>query len=400
MPRFTAIPVGQGDAFYFERDNFSVLVDGGRSTRWMRQKLNEIDARPLDIIVCTHNDADHVDGIIGLLRQERACDEIWLPGKWIEVIGHALKRGPSIAEKLLTEIREIPIKRALEKIENLRTGEATTYEAAHVPPQEREQPPEQLTDMAIEDYLNEAQLPYRHFYSPEMRYPFIYSANKRSSLKTLIQALTEEQTTLFIELIDALDRIMLVALLALHHEIPIRWFEYDTTHPSGGIENVLVPLNAREIQFHKPRDNSVMDVIGLTVVNKESLVLWAPPAQSMPGVLFCADSQLTDIDLSAIALNNAICTAPHHGSSDNDCAYGHISRAFQDSQSLVWARSDGRYRQRPGVAYLNTTNRFCTVCRPAETAPYQTAAQHLNFTPSNGRWTPDGTRQCNCAPAP
>ncbi|NLT88711.1 MAG: MBL fold metallo-hydrolase [Pseudomonas lactis] len=398
MPRFIAIPVGQGDAFYLERDNCSILVDGGRSTVGLRRKLGDLAARPLDIIVCTHNDADHVDGIIGLLRGERACKEIWLPGKWIEVIGQAFKYNSSLVDKLLADIIEVPIKRALEKIEKLRGGESIMFEATSLPPQEGEQPFEQHSNPMIQDPPDGPEPLDCHIPPPEFWYHRIYSRNRRLNAEQSTPALTEEQATLFSEMIEAMDRIMIVALLAMRHHIPIRWFEYDTTQPSGGIKNVLVPLNAREIRFHKPRANSVIDVIELTVVNKESLVLWAPPSGDMPGVLFSADSQLTDIDLSGIALNNAICTAPHHGSSDNDCAYSHISLAAENAKTLRWVRSDGRFSKRPGVAYLNTTTRFCTVCRPARRTPYQTAAQPLSFIPSYGQWTPSGTRPCNCAP--
>jgi hypothetical protein len=398
MPRFTAIPVGQGDAFYLERENCSILVDGGRSTVGLRQKLNDLAARPLDIIVCTHNDADHVDGIIGLLRQERACKEIWLPGKWIEVIGHACNS--SLFDKLLAEIREIPVKHVLEKIETLRDGVSILFEPTAFFPQEGAQSFEQNANERSQPPTDRPNPLDYHIFRRELLYHSMYSRKDRLNAIRSTPALTEEQAALFSELIEAMDRIMMVALLAMRHRIPIRWFEYDTTQPGGGIENVLVPLNAREVRFHKPRANSVMDVIELTVVNKESLVLWAPPSEDMPGVFFSADSQLTDIDLSGIALNNAICTAPHHGSSDNDCAYSHVSLAAENASTLRWVRSDGRFRKRPGAAYLSTTTRFCTVCRPAQRAPYQTAAQPLSFIPSNGQWTPSGTRQCNCAPVP
>ena len=33
-------------------------------------------------MVCTHNDADHAQGILGFLRSSLTCKEVWLPGSW------------------------------------------------------------------------------------------------------------------------------------------------------------------------------------------------------------------------------------------------------------------------------------------------------------------------------
>ncbi len=46
-----------------------ILVDGGRSNRAFPGILMAHAAPPhLDIVVCAHNDADHANGIVGLLE--------------------------------------------------------------------------------------------------------------------------------------------------------------------------------------------------------------------------------------------------------------------------------------------------------------------------------------------
>ena len=68
MPRFVAIPVGQGDAFYLDRGEWSVLVDGGRSKNTFGATFQTTTgATAVDVVVCTHNDADHANGILGFL---------------------------------------------------------------------------------------------------------------------------------------------------------------------------------------------------------------------------------------------------------------------------------------------------------------------------------------------
>ncbi|MEW6046869.1 MAG: MBL fold metallo-hydrolase [Bacillota bacterium] len=58
--KFIAIAVAQGDAFFLERDGRTVLVDGGASARnFLRQFARATGRCKVDIVVCTHNDADH-----------------------------------------------------------------------------------------------------------------------------------------------------------------------------------------------------------------------------------------------------------------------------------------------------------------------------------------------------
>jgi hypothetical protein len=92
MPRFVAIPVAQGDAFYLERADFSVLVDVGRSRYGfpgMFRAVTHTDR--VNVAVCTHNDADHANGVIGFLETGLKCDEMWLPGSWLAALPHVLK---------------------------------------------------------------------------------------------------------------------------------------------------------------------------------------------------------------------------------------------------------------------------------------------------------------------
>ena len=82
--RFIALPVGQGDAFYLQRGDLHILVDGGRSTRALPGFLKtHVDPPRLDVVICTHNDADHANGLIGLLKElPVGVREVWLPGTW------------------------------------------------------------------------------------------------------------------------------------------------------------------------------------------------------------------------------------------------------------------------------------------------------------------------------
>lgn len=87
MARFIAIPVNTGDAFYLERKDFSVLVDGGMNSSSFAQLFERtVKKTRADIVVCTHNDADHANGIINFLESGYGCEEVWLPGRWADCI--------------------------------------------------------------------------------------------------------------------------------------------------------------------------------------------------------------------------------------------------------------------------------------------------------------------------
>jgi beta-lactamase superfamily II metal-dependent hydrolase len=88
VSRLTAIPVGQGDAFYLERAEWSVLVDGGRSRSGFASAFQTATrSNGASVVACTHNDADHATGILGFLEAGFSCGEVNRPGVPGELIG-------------------------------------------------------------------------------------------------------------------------------------------------------------------------------------------------------------------------------------------------------------------------------------------------------------------------
>jgi hypothetical protein len=195
---------------------------------------------------------------------------------------------------------------------------------------------------------------------------------------------------LFVESIEAGERIRQIALLAYHRGCQIRWFEYTDSGASGGSQGKLVPVNAQEVLKVRVKNWPALMYLALTVTNRQSLVFSAP-ANGCPSILFTADSDLRFPNPVAWQ-DGVIITAPHHGSEANAKAYTRYQREVPPSDSCIWVRSDGRFKSRPGKSCANLEAiRFCTICRGS-----QQPKQDLVFTSSNQQWQPVGIRTCSC----
>ncbi len=375
MARFTAIPVPQGDAFYLQRDDLSVLVDGGRSRSGfpsMFQSATHADG--VNILVCTHNDADHARGILGFLEAGLRCDEVWLPGRWLATLPDVLKPFVEVFLELageLSESADLPEPEALSS--GLSPIEAYSERLAEVKDRNSRVDEVLIADDGWpEPYIRPLELaePWGPFPSGSFLplYPLPFLPHFFPEID-----FGPAETHLLWSAIDAANQIRAIAIEAFHRGIPVRWFEFDSHSASGGLP-ALQPVNARAIARVRPRVGRLLDYLALTVSNKESLAFWSPPTDQHQGVLFTADSDLAGVALPD-RLRGALATAPHHGSDANANAYESVqSAAGEDFSTITWVRSDGRYRNRPGSAYLGlSSRRLCTLCRlgPGGSTPKQ-----------------------------
>lgn len=374
MARFIAIPVPQGDAFYLERDDLSVLVDGGRSRSGFPSMFQSAtDEDRVNILVCTHNDADHARGILGFLEAGLGCGEVWLPARWLRTLPDVLKPFEEVLFKLADEVAETadlsetekmppglsPIGVYSERLDGLDDRSSGTDEALIA---EGGWPESCARLLELAEPWELA--PSGRFLSLRLFFLSTFFPNRD---------LGPAKAHLLWSAIDAASQIRAIAIEAFHRGIPVRWFEFDSLAPSGGVP-ALEPVNARAIARVGARVGRLLDFLALTVSNKQSLVFWSPPTDQHPGVLFTADSDLAGIRLP-FHLRDAIATAPHHGSDANASAYASVeSAARRDFSSITWVRSDGRYRSRPGNTYLElSSRRLCTICRldPCTSTPKQ-----------------------------
>lgn len=199
------------------------------------------------------------------------------------------------------------------------------------------------------------------------------------------------------EAASASDLIRKIAVAAYRSGSLIRWFNYignnNQTNASGGIDDLLIPVNAVEVaQVRRPK-RSALEYIALTTSNKQSLVFMSPKDDICPGVLFTADS---DLSFGQVVLwhDGMITTSPHHGSESNKYAYTRFLKEKAGEIEGVWVRSDKKSKQRPGKSYLTVNGRkYCTLCRNCS-LPKQNVK--IVFSKLNYVWQPINTRACRC----
>ena len=365
----------------------AILVDGGKAEIGFPSCFDRA-ARVGSVshLICTHNDADHANGLLGFLRSGLVANEVWLPGAWTDRLDDLLLRPTEFAAELVSNIEQLqedlpsesPLEELAERYLDRYQPDTPAGEDATIESLGRSLERGGNLDTFGEAFWSQAPLwPPRTW--PYFRYKWW-------------QALRMEpaRLTLFIEAISAADRIRNISLEAFHHGSRIRWFQYGDKAMSGGAPGILEPINSKELTAIRRR-HSALFYLSLTVSNRQSLVFLSPATSGSPPVLFTADSNLSFSQKIPWA-ESMIVTAPHHGSEANAAAYARFKSETKGKITVNWVRSDGNFGTRPGKSYLSVPGiRFCTICRGTGLPK-----QDVRLAADSSAWVPQGTRPCAC----
>lgn len=104
------LDVGQGDSTLIQTPELRVLIDGGGTphgdfdlSRTTVPALHSLGVHALDIVVATHSDTDHIEGLVGVLRQ-MPVGELWIGQRdsdnenLTELLAMAEERGVNVRE--------------------------------------------------------------------------------------------------------------------------------------------------------------------------------------------------------------------------------------------------------------------------------------------------------------
>lgn len=377
--KFVALPVGQGDAFFYKDQNTAVLVDGGRSVHGFAAQFRHVlSCSELDVLICTHNDADHANGVIGLLESGIRCREVWLPGRWTERLADLLSDPQSVSFELVEDWHK-----DRDNLEGVATlDDYGDYLSSSDARAEELGGNTEASDDASDNLTSalENASPESDSLAPAL-HPFEFGLLPLFSIDS-------KGAEIVFDAVVAASRIRRIALAAFHSGATIRWFEYGYVQSVPG--STITPLNCHEIVHIRRSTESVLKYLALSKANRESLVFSVPPTHDSPGVVFSADSDFgfaCNLDDDA----NYLVTAPHHGSESNANAYIKLSSILENG---IIVRSDGNYRSRPGKSFLSvkSNQRFCTLCRGSNEPK-----QLLAFKGDSSGWhAAETVRVCTC----
>jgi hypothetical protein len=420
MDKLLALPVA-GDSYLLDLHGRKILVDGGHSSRSLRTALSSpnVAVTELDIVVCTHADADHAGGLVDLLDKGGIrVGEFWLPGAWGDALPELLRQPRAVVDSLVTEMDEVSTRSA--EAPDIQDDE--DFEAdigANIAAQRRSLAMENPREVTARDHGNERVLGIRWLREllpdDQLNEEGDLAAAKEFERgrrlirqRAIIKKFNAQQRSMWVSAIKTAERIRRIAIQAIRHDVVVRWFDFGefakTRLASGGDARLLVPLNSVELAFPPPPIATMKYLARLTPVNEECLVFMSVHELPWPkgiDVVFTGDSPLGDgVGYGRSFLHSyrwnmrpVVATAPHHGSESNSIAYRHL----QDFAPIAfWLRSGGSPKH-PGPTFrsLLESDRICTSC-PHKKLERRLAVVQLSPPP----WSPLVLRTnghvCNC----
>ena len=348
--KFTALPVKCGDSFLLECDGKRILVDGGKDSVHIIQLLDneQIPHNHIDLLICTHYDSDHINGIVGVLKSNKySFKEVWLP----EILG-------SIANTYSKKHRDIF--KYLEGLNDLK--EIKDFK--------------NITDNLNEEIKDNTDDSYE-LIDNQFLSSFLESYHHRYNFNNILYHHRHlDDNELFYKMSTNLFQIMKLINSSLNSGSYIRWlkFENNVTNKTYGYDMYAQNSIQTKITEFKPIE-FFKALYYVTKINKESLV-FKFDNNECPNVLFTADSDFNFCNNSISLSDNSVVTAPHHGSVSNDNVYSKII-----GNNLTFVRSDNSQVKRPGIGFLNQTKRYCTICRNLN------QKQKVELNLSNGQFT-------------
>ena len=339
--RLIALGVRNGDSFYLEREERSVLVDGGQNQRDLCRLFKGVTGvRYVDCLVCTHADADHINGLIGYLKDKSLrCSELWLPSYIGYRIEDILERPEESLAEITTELRKRISDFLMEKdaLDILEFNKAILGESPRSGESEKATRTI-ITEEALRDQSNSMQETlinslsksnYLHFdplrivSSGRKLLEAVFSSYTGGKYQDRLLMRAIESTAMsYVELFGKMRELVVAAL---KRGIRIRFFEFSKYSSSGGEPGFLEPVNSFEVVNLPALKRlgagfTLLQILVLSVQNEQSLVFISPQNNHLPAVLFSADSDLKFYQPIRWS-KGMVSTAPHHGSVSNDHAY-------------------------------------------------------------------------------
>lgn len=341
--KFTALPVKKGDSFLLEISRKKILVDTGEDKNECRDFILKKKIDKLDLVIITHYDIDHVNGLINLLKSQIKITEIWLPENFGRI------------NKTLKQKDNNILKRMFE--DKNKSREYNKESIIHVISKDIR------NNKIISEIANESNkfVLYQMIYLGK-KYENCYEKWIGKKDDDIIRFTQPELDILIIFIKSNLIRKISEIVQECRMKANIRWLKYTGEYKNEKInKNInIYGLNCKENKNIKEYYNDLETILQLTTINRESLVFKYQYGKK-PNILFSSDSGFEFvIENKTINLNdNSLVTAAHHGSGDelNVKTYNLVK-----GENLIYIRSDNVNQYRPCCEYIKLKKKYCTVC--------------------------------------
>ena len=401
MSRFTSIPVKAGDSFLLEMEEADqsciVLVDGGFGRinkdfitpplsidRYLLKK----NISKINVMIATHNDADHTNGLIKILQNPKiSVDEIWLPAIWLD---------------RLKDLNDNPEDFFDELIHELLTDEDFDHKELNYWMKDDEEDDEDDEDedqkeKSIEgkdsdiyyasDLVNECD--FNNISSTKEDFERSWKKHFPYSLRFIG---IKKDPFLMITLADYFEKaekILKIVKLAKKRS-KIRWFKFSTKSLDLNLASVnfssVKPVNSKYVTKIRINKKTALEYLYLSEVNRRSLVFHFKDGNNQNPILFCADS---DLDFDIPKFDEMIVTAPHHGVESASKAYLRIN---QLNKPTLVRNSGYQSAANSGDTFIQSQHiKYCDVCNTSK------AVQEVSFR-SAACWAVDcAVIGCSCS---
>jgi len=389
---FTALDVEEGDSFLIKKHDKVILIDGGKdSSNSFTEKIKSKKINNIDLIVCTHADTDHSEGLINLLKSNylKKCNMIWMPAIWKKHIQLLKEKNQSFILDLIEEVKKENdiANEVIEGFINVNEIDAVRNKEGFT----KASPRENLTLNYI--YNNGSK-----------KFHFNYGIN-------FVDSFSINQFCLIRKALHTYGKLLELIEVASVKRIPITWFdlvESPLTHKdyfNFKEDGLLTPLCHRPITVQEINNKPNPDVLGMLRkgdVNKESIVLASKKDTKLPLVIISSDSDFELIKWMPSS-EEMLITVPHHGSSRNSEAIQKCI-SLSSGKNLKYIRGDSSRISISNefLTLKNDFNTFCTICREwnipkrSGTKVRQNAQSIDVYFENNKLRVSDNSRPCKC----
>jgi len=341
--KFTVLKVGIGDSFLLEANSKKILVDTGNEQYECEKLISKKGIKELDLIIITHYDSDHVNGLVEIIKSDISIKEIWLP----ETFGRINETLKEEKDNLLKQIINSDFEQA-NTVVRLLVYDFFLQNHKHIFIKIlSDKSTESGKIIAETHYLNEV-------------YEKIIENSKDQTIG-IIQQIPSVLITYINK--SHVNKIKDIVEECKKKGIKIKWLKYTDELENEEINKKIniIGVNCKEKENIKAYYDDLETIFYLTRINRESLVFKYQEKDSLPNILFSADSGFEFLgENEKINLtNNSIVTASHHGSKErlNVGTYNLVS-----GKDLIYVRSDNKNNKRPCCEYIKLEKKYCTIC--------------------------------------